>query len=200
MSEISQIGAQRSVGIVIETTDLILRPWEDRDRAPMAAIQGDHMVRRYFPRVMTPQQVDDDIDLAQIKARENGFHVQAAEHKETGELAGLIGLAVIPDFIREAIPSRPRVEIGWVLASRFWGMGLAPQGALAWLDFAWSIGIPEVVATTAAINHQSRRVMHKIGMWHDPSDNYQRPTFEGPHPSRAHVVYRIANPNDGAGS
>lgn len=200
MSEISQIGAQPCAGIVIETKDLILRPWQDRDRAPMAAIQGDPLVRRYFPRVMTARQVDDDIDLARIKARENGFHVQAAEHKETGELAGLIGLAVIPDFIREAIPSRPEVEIGWVLAPRFWGMGLAPQGALAWLDFAWSIDMPEVIATTAAINQQSRRVMQKIGMRYDPGDDYQRPTFEGRHPSIAHVVYRIANPNNGAAS
>ncbi|UYN99912.1 MAG: GNAT family N-acetyltransferase [Devosia sp.] len=187
-----------AAGIVLQTADLILRPWEDRDRAPMAAIQGDPLVRRYFPRVMTYQQVSDDIDLALEKARVNGFHTQAAELRHTGELVGLIGLGRIPDFIREAIPSRPQVEIGWVLSPRFWGRGLAPQGAAAWLDYAWSIGLAEVVATTAAVNVASRRVMEKIGMQYDRADDYQRPTFDGPHPARAHVVYRLDNPAMGA--
>lgn len=181
-------------GVVLETTEMILRPWEDKDRAPMAAIQGDSLVRRYFPRVMTAQQVSDDIDQALLKARENGFHSQAAELKATGELVGLIGLGVIPEFIRDAIPSRPQVEIGWVLSPRFWGRSLAAQGAAVWLDFAWSIGLEEVVATTADINLPSRRVMEKIGMRYDPMDDYARPTFDEPHPAQAHVVYRISKP------
>jgi RimJ/RimL family protein N-acetyltransferase len=45
------------------------------------------------------------------------------------------------------------------------------QRAAAWLDFALSIGLAEVVAKTAAINMPSRRVMDKIGMHYDPSDD-----------------------------
>ncbi|MCT7376025.1 GNAT family N-acetyltransferase [Chelativorans salis] len=178
----------------LTTERLILRPWEDRDRAPMAAIHGDPHVRRFFPRLLTPEETNTDIDLAISRARANGFHFQAAELKETGELVGLIGIGVLPDVMREAIPSRPQVEIGWVTAERFWGRGLAPEGAHAWLDYAWSIGLPEVVAFTARVNLPSQRVMQKIGMEHDPSDDFTHPKLSDGHPLRPHVVYRKRNP------
>lgn len=181
--------------IRLETARLILRPWEDRDRQPMAAIQGDPQVRRFFLRPLTSEEVDKDIDMAIEKAAVNGFHTQAAESKATGDLIGLIGINIIPDFIRDAIPSRPLVEIGWVLAPRHWGQGLAGEGAAAWLDYAWSIGLEEVVSTTALINGPSRRVMEKLGMQRDPADDYERPTLPPGNPSRPHMVYRLRNPN-----
>jgi RimJ/RimL family protein N-acetyltransferase len=184
-----------SAAIRLETASLILRPWEERDREPLADIQCDPLVRRFFPRAMTRQEAFADFDLSIEKARVNGFHTQAAELKSTGELVGLIGLGSIPDFIAEAIPSRPKVEIGWVLAPRFWGRGLAPEGAAAWLDHAWSIGIDEVVATTARINQPSQRVMQKLGMTYDPADDYERPTVPEGHPIRPHLIYRMRNPN-----
>lgn len=185
--------------IRLETPRLLLRPWEDRDRPAMAAIQGDPEVRRYFLRPLQREEVDNDIDNALERAMVNGFHTQAAELKATGELVGLIGINFIPEFIREAIPSHPLVEIGWVLAPRFWGQGLATEGATAWLDYAWSIGLDEVVATTALINGPSRRVMEKLGMQRDPSDDYERPTLPPGHPARPHMVYRLGNPGGAKG-
>ncbi|WEX11390.1 GNAT family N-acetyltransferase [Chelativorans sp. AA-79] len=179
----------------IVTERLILRPWEDRDRAPMARIHGDPHVRRFYPRVLTPQEVNADIDLAIERARTNGFHFQAAELKEDGRLIGLIGTGFAPDVIRAAILSNPEVEIGWVIGKEFWGRGLAPEGARAWLDYAWSIGLPEVVAFTARLNLPSQRVMQKIGMTYDPDDDYRHPRIPEGHPLRPHVVYRIRNPS-----
>jgi RimJ/RimL family protein N-acetyltransferase len=180
--------------ICLETDRLILRPWEDRDRQGMAAIHGNPEVRRFFPRILSPEEVDADIDNSLQKSVSDGFHIQAAELKGTGELIGLIGINLIPEVIRQAIPSRPAVEIGWVLADRFWGRGLAPEGAAAWLDYAWSIGLHEVIATTALQNVPSQRVMEKLGMRRDPADDYERPTVPEGNPLRPHVVYRIGNP------
>ncbi|WP_028034908.1 GNAT family N-acetyltransferase [Chelativorans sp. J32] len=179
----------------IETERLILRPWEHRDRAPMARIHGDPDVRRFYYKVLTPEETNADIDLSIERARINGFHFQAAELKETGELIGLIGLGRVPDATKAVIPSRPDVEIGWVLGKQFWGKGLAPEGARAWLDYAWSIGLPEVVAFTARINLRSQRVMQKIGMRYDPADDYMHPKIPEGHPLHAHVLYRIGNPS-----
>ncbi|WP_163271686.1 GNAT family N-acetyltransferase [Chelativorans alearense] len=178
----------------LTTERLILRPWEDRDRAAMAAIHGDTHVRRFFPKVLTPEETNTDIDLAIERARVNGFHFQAAELKDSGEFIGLIGLGYVPDIIRAAIPSHPRVEIGWVIGKAFWGRGLAPEGAQAWLNYAWSIGLPEVVAFTARVNAPSQRVMQKIGMVYDPTDDYRHPRIAEGHPLRPHVVYRKRNP------
>lgn len=181
--------------MILTTERLILRPWEDRDREAMIAIQGDAHVRRFFPRVLTPEDADAGINMAIERARTDGFHFQAAELKESGQLIGLIGIGLVPDATRAAIPSHPQVEIGWVIGKQFWGQGLAPEGARAWLAYAWSIGLPEVVAFTARLNAPSQRVMQKIGMVYDPSDDYHHPTVPEGHRLRPHVVYRTRNPN-----
>jgi RimJ/RimL family protein N-acetyltransferase len=180
--------------VKLETERLILRPWEERDREPLIAVQRDPVVRRYFPVVPAPEQISDDFDRAMDKARADGFHFGSARLKADDSFVGLLGIGVIPDHMRKAIPGHPQVEIGWVFATRFWGQGLAPEGARAWLDHAWSIGLPGVVAFTAAINRPSQRVMEKIGMARDPADDFMHPRIEEGHPLRPHVVYRIISP------
>jgi RimJ/RimL family protein N-acetyltransferase len=177
--------------MLLETDRLILRPWEDRDYEPMALIHGDKQVRRFFPRTLTPAEVFADLDAAREKSRLHGFHVQAAELKGTDELIGLIGLGIIPEKTRAAIPSHPEVEIGWVLAAAFWGQGLAVEGARAWLDQAATLGIDEVVAFTARLNGPSQRVMQKLGMIHRPADDYEHPSVPEGSELRSHVVYGI---------
>ena len=179
----------------LETERLILREWEERDRAPLAAILGDPHVRRFYPTVATPGQASAQIDFAIARTREIGYHFHAAELKDDGSPIGVIGLGVIPETTRAAIPGAPEVEIGWQIAERNWGRGLAPEGARAWLEFAWStLVLTEVVAFTAALNLPSQRVMEKIGMTRDPSDDFDNPGVAVGSPLRPHVLYRIPNP------
>ena len=179
----------------LETTRLILRPWENRDRAPLAKILADADVRRFYPSVATPEETGAQIDASIAKAAANGFHLQAAELKATGALIGLIGIGVIPDDTRAAMRGNPRVEIGWQLDKAVWGQGLASEGALAWLDYARNtLDLDEVVAFTAAVNLPSQRVMEKIGMRRDPADDFEHPRVMLGSPLRPHVLYRIGNP------
>jgi RimJ/RimL family protein N-acetyltransferase len=178
--------------VILETARLVLRPWEDRDRAPLAAILGDAHVRRFYPAPATREEVDAQIDNAIARTAENGFHFQAAELRETGQLIGLIGIGVIPDITREAINGHPRVEIGWQLDKAVWGRGLAPEGARAWLDHGFrTLGLSEIVAFTAEVNRPSRRVMEKLGMTRDPADDFDHPRVVEGHPLRRHVLYRL---------
>ena len=39
-------------------------------------------------------------------------------------------------------------------------------------------------------NIASRRVMEKIGMNHDPADDFDHPSLPAGHPNRRHVLYR----------
>ena len=182
-------------GIRLTTERLLLRPWEDRDRAPLAAILGDAHVRRFYPSAATPAETNAQIDSAIEKARSNGFHFQAAELRSTGEMIGVIGIGVIPDDTRAAIPGHPEVEIGWQLHRAVWGQGIAPEGARAWLDYAWrTLDLPEIVAFTASLNRPSQRVMEKLGMTRDRRDDFAHPRLAEGHPLRPHVLYRLANP------
>ena len=148
----------------LETERLVLSSWEERDREPLIALQTDPTVRRFYPDVPTPARVSENLDAAIEKTRLNGFHFGSARLRADDRFVGLIGIGVVPDAQREAIPGHPRVEIGWVFAEEFWGQGLAPEGARAWLGYAWSIGLPEIVAFTAAINTPSQPVLVTICM------------------------------------
>jgi RimJ/RimL family protein N-acetyltransferase len=41
---------------------------------------------------------------------------------------------------------------------------------------------------------RSRRVMKKIGMTHDASDDFDHPNLPEGHPLRRHVLYRLRRP------
>jgi len=181
--------------MILRTERLVLRPWEDRDRAPLAKILGDAHVRRFYPTVATPEEVSAQIDYAIARTAENGFHFWAVERKTDGALLGLCGLGVIGEPLRSAIPGQPRVEIGWQLDKAIWGQGIAPEAARAWLDHAWTVlELPEVVAFTARPNLPSQRVMEKIGMTRDAAGDFDHPRIPEGHPIRPHVLYQIANP------
>ena len=179
----------------LETERLVLRPWEDRDRAPLAAILGDPHVRRYYPSVATPEQVDAQIDAARLKAETVGYHFGAAELKSTGQLVGLIGIGHIPEATRAVLRGHPLVEVGWQFDKAFWGQGLAPEGARAWLDHGFgTLDLPEIVAFTYAGNLPSQRVMTKLGMVRDREGDFHHPSLPQGHALAPHVLYRIANP------
>ena len=48
----------------------------------------------------------------------------------------------------------------------------------------------KIVAYTVAVNAPSRRVMERIGMTHDPSDDFDHKDRKPNDPHRRHVVYR----------
>jgi RimJ/RimL family protein N-acetyltransferase len=88
----------------------------------------------------------------------------------------------------------PAVEIGWRLAFEHWGKGLASEGARAALGFGFNdVGLEQVVSFTAPANLRSRRVMEKLGMTHDPHDDFDHPNLPEGHPLRRHVLYRMSN-------
>ena len=114
----------------------------------------------------------------------------ALEVVATGEFIGFTGLSV-PRF---ETPFMPAVEIGWRLARSSWGQGYASEAARCALRFAFDeIGLDEVVSFTSTANVRSQAVMRRIGMTHDPADDFDHPMIADGHPLRRHVLYRIAD-------
>ena len=54
-----------------------------------------------------------------------------------------------------------------------------------------SLALDEIVAFTVPGNVRSRRVMEKLGMTHDPADDFDHPGLAEGHPMRRHVLYRL---------
>jgi ribosomal-protein-alanine N-acetyltransferase len=51
--------------------------------------------------------------------------------------------------------------------------------------------LDEIVSLTVPANRRSRRVMEKLGMTYDPTDDFDYPSLPEGHPLRRHVLYRI---------
>jgi RimJ/RimL family protein N-acetyltransferase len=84
------------------------------------------------------------------------------------------------------------VELGWRLAAEYWGHGRATEGARAIVHHAFqTVGLAEIVATTVPANTTSQRVMEKLGMRHNPIDDFDHPLLPDGHPLRRHVLYRL---------
>jgi RimJ/RimL family protein N-acetyltransferase len=173
----------------LETARLRLRRWCAADAAPFAAMNTDPRVMEYFPARLTHEE--SDLLIARIEERfeRSGFGLWAVEVVESSQFAGFIGLSV-PHFEAHFTPC---IEIGWRLAAEFWGRGLATEGARAVLAFGFeSLGVDQIVSFTTAANVRSRRVMEKLGMSHDPADDFDHPMLPG-HPLQRHVLYRIGS-------
>jgi RimJ/RimL family protein N-acetyltransferase len=173
----------------LETARLILRRWREPDLAPFARLNGDPAVMEYMPKLLTREE--SDAFAAHIEAQFDpyGFGLWAAELRATGEFIGFIGLS-IPRFEASFTPC---VEIGWRLAQAHWGQGLASEGARAVARYAFeNLRLPELVSFTVPANTRSRRVMEKLGMTHDPRDDFDHPLLPAGHLLRRHVLYRLA--------
>ena len=119
----------------------------------------------------------------------NGYGLYAVEVKQSGAFVGYVGLAR-PNFEAHFTPA---VEIGWRLARETWGQGYATEAARAVVDHAFGpLGLEALVSFTAEWNRPSRRVMEKIGMTHDPADDFRHQKLPADHKLSRHVLYRLS--------
>ena len=173
---------------MIETPRLLLRRWKAEDRGPFASMNADPRVMQFFPSTLSHEESDQLAERIDRKIAERGFGLYAAELKESGAFIGFIGLSE-PGFRAHFTPC---VEIGWRLAAEYWNRGLATEGAQAVVRHAFdALRLDSLVSFTSEANLPSRRVMEKIGMTHDPADDFDHPNVAEGHPLRRHVLYRL---------
>ncbi len=154
-------------------------------------MNADSAVMEFFPALLTRAQSDDLVGRLETCFRENGYGAWAVEVPGEAPLIGFIGLWPAAPLL----PFAPAVEIGWRLARSYWGRGLAHEGALAAIDFAFEeLSLEEIVAYTTVANVRSRRLMERLGMTRDPAEDFDHPEILRGDPLEAHVVYRLAAP------
>jgi RimJ/RimL family protein N-acetyltransferase len=170
---------------------LVLREWQERDRAPFAIMNADPIVMRYFAAPLTLEESNEAADRYNHQLERDGFTMFAVEDRLSGEFVGVLGAQTM----RFAVPNlpQPAVEIGWRLNSASQGRGLATEGATAVLDHLRQTGtITEVVAITAPLNLPSRNVMQKLGMHYRPELTFDHPLVPEGSPLKQQVLYSLA--------
>ena len=163
----------------LETERLVLRAWTPDDVGAYARMLADREVTRHLGfglRHRIKRTVAEGLGrVSHVEARrsvtrldehwrQHGFGEWAAEERETGKLAGQIGLNHHADWTASAT----RVEVGWMLARDAWGRGYATEGARAALQFAFDdLGLERVISIAKPDNVRSLRVMERLGMWEE---------------------------------
>ena len=158
----------------ITTERLVLRGWTAADRHLFARLNADPRVMEFFPSVLSVEESDALADSIASHLEQHGWGLWAAEVPNVTAFAGYIGLSR-PRFQSHFTPC---VEIGCRLALAFWGSGYATEGARAVLRFGFeTLGLNEIVSFTTESNRRSRRVMERIGMTHEPADDFDYPAW-----------------------
>jgi RimJ/RimL family protein N-acetyltransferase len=177
----------------MHTDRLLLRQWRDDDLRPWAAMNADPEVREFFPSVLNQQEAADSIAYFRAELENRGWGWWAIEERATGRFAGMAGL----DPVEEGLPFKG-VEAGWRLTRWAWGRGYATEAARAVLEYGFAqLHLPEILAIAAAGNVRSHAVMRRLGMTHDPADDFDDPTVPAG-PLRHSVLYRLRNPRPAA--
>jgi RimJ/RimL family protein N-acetyltransferase len=175
--------------ITLHTPRLVLRPWRDEDVDSFAAMFDDPAVMEFLPAQKDRAAIEALLGRMRAHLDARGFGWWAAELKSSGAFIGFVGLSRVP-FEAHFTPA---VEVGWRLASAHWGKGYATEGARAALHAGFTrLGLGEIVSFTVPPNARSWGVMTRIGMTHDPADDFDHPRLPEGDPLRRHVLYRIS--------
>ena len=151
-------------------------------------MNSDPQVMKYFPAKLARDESDAMAQRIDDQFAKHRFGLWAVEEIDGAPFIGFIGL-MVPRFDAHFTPC---VEVGWRLAKEYWNRGYATEGALAAVEFGFEeLQLDEIVAMTIPGNGPSRRVMEKLGMSHDPTDDFDHPLIDANSPIRRHVLYRL---------
>lgn len=177
---------------MIDTQRLILRNWQDSDRAPFIGMNQDPAVRAHLGPLQTPEETNAAIDRLIAIADTHGHTFWALERKEDTEFLGFCGLKSVP----ENIPGiEGAIEIGWRLRSDMWRRGYALEGARASLEWGWAnLAVDRIIAITTPGNSNSWGLMQRLGMTRRHDLDFMHPAVAPNDPLAPHITYEILRP------
>ncbi|WP_319422014.1 GNAT family N-acetyltransferase [Pleurocapsa sp. FMAR1] len=145
---------------ILETPRLSLRYLTIRDTKALIPILGDPQVMEFsLIGVHDRQQIRQFIEQRLLSYLEHGFGLYALIHKQNQNLIGYCG------FFVQKVDEQKEVEIGYRLASQYWGQGLATEAATAVLEYGRSrFKFKRFVCLIEPANIRSIRVAQKLGM------------------------------------
>ena len=144
---------------IIETTRLHLRPVTSADLDSFASMNADPDVMRYIGdgKPQTREQTHLRIYAILDHWDQHGFGLCAIVDKASEAFIGFCGL--------QYLDNTSEIEVGYRLAKRFWGAGLATEAAKVGLREGFDVfGLGRIVAVVQPGNVASQRVLEKIGL------------------------------------
>jgi RimJ/RimL family protein N-acetyltransferase len=153
-------------------------------------MNADVRVMEYFRAPLDRRESDAMVDRIQKHFDKYRFGLWAIEVPGKAPFIGFCGLTVA----RFSTAFTPCIEVGWRLAFDYWRQGYATEAAKAVLAHGFGrLALSEVVSFTSVANARSRAVMERLGMRHDPAEDFDHPSLPPDHPFVRQVLYRLSN-------
>lgn len=175
--------------IIVETDRVTLRNWRNEDRDLFREINRDEKVMTFFPFRRSHAECDLLFNRNRDMIGETGLGFYALADRDTDEAMGFCGLAPVelPGILPEG-----SVEIGWRLATRFWGKGYVTEAAANLLEHGRDmLHLSEIYAFAVHNNHRSIAVMQRLGMEYLQERDFDHPKVPHSHPElKRHVLFR----------
>ena len=145
---------------ILETPRLTIRYITIGDKEALVPILSDPEVMRYsIIGVHDRRQIRQFIEQRLLSYLERGFGLYALVHKQNQELIGYCG------FFIQSIAEQSEVEIGYRLAKKYWGQGLATEAAQGVLRYGKSrFDFKRFICLIDPENIRSVNVARKLGM------------------------------------
>lgn len=143
----------------LETERVKLDCWGAEDWRAFYPIASDPEVMRYITGgvAWSEAQTEEFVARQMRHFSTRGYCLWKMSLKSDGGIAGFCGI--------QPLDSTEEIEIGWWLARRHWGAGIATEAAREVMrDGFERVGLERIVAIARAENAASLRVMEKIGM------------------------------------
>jgi RimJ/RimL family protein N-acetyltransferase len=160
MSSLSRTGKAENV---VETSRLLLRPWDESDLDEYAQMLADPDVMRYLTHEYGPLSREEAVQAHGRILRHwqvRGFGAWAAMEKSSGRWVGKIGLNLLGNW-----PGPHKVEVEWQLNVPFWGRGYATEGGRAAVHFGFDrLGLDRIISITVPQHVASQQIMRKCGL------------------------------------
>jgi RimJ/RimL family protein N-acetyltransferase len=145
--------------MILETERLILDTWQSADWTEFRPIATDPEVMRYITggAPWSDDQIRGFVERQVKLYLDRGFCRWRLAEKPAREMIGFCGVGIWRDGLDP--------EIGWWLARRHWGRGLATEAATAALRDAFErVQLDRVISIAMPANAASRRIMEKLGL------------------------------------
>ena len=143
--------------MTIETTRLLMRPFQVEDATGMFLLNNDPEVIKY-----TGDPPFDSIDHARdfiINYRnheQHGYGRMSVLLKSTNEYIGWCGLSFNE--------STKETDIGFRILQNHWNKGYATEAADACLNYGFQLGLDKIIGRAVKENAASIQVLKKVGM------------------------------------
>src|SRR5262245_38042385 len=156
---------------MIDTARLRLRRLRPAHETALIALDSDPAVMRYVGSPPGVRPHDETVERVRQRIAadhgEGGWWIVEGRDDDTFHGVGLL----LP------MPEGGDVEVGYRLARRAWGCGIATEAASALVEHAFSrLALPRVVAVVYPGNLPSRRVLAKLGFASDGVREYKGAT------------------------